>query len=111
MTTIFLAMPDGLVVVKRSNGGWQVDRWLAGMPAQCVAVDPSLPEWAYCGPLEKNLWCSHDGDGTWQPVGRGVSGPRVYGPRQRLRREPRCRGYLAASRRRYPFQLPLGSGY
>lgn len=77
MTRIFVAMPDALLVLNRSNGGWQVDRRLEGMPVQCVAVDPLRLERAYCGTFGKGLWRSDDAGASWQPIGRGITRPQI----------------------------------
>src|SRR5437016_10183803 len=77
MTIIFLAMPDGLLVLSRSNGGWQVDRRLEGVPTQCVAVDPLRAHRVDCGTFGMGLWRSNDAGATWQPIGRGISRPQI----------------------------------
>ncbi len=77
MTRIFVAMPDTLLVFKSANGGWQVDRQLEGLPAQCVAVDPLRPERVFCGTFGKGLWRSDDAGASWHSVGRGISRPQI----------------------------------
>jgi photosystem II stability/assembly factor-like uncharacterized protein len=72
-TRIFIAQPDGLMILARSNGNWQVDHQLDGKPAQCVAVDPSRPERVYCGVFGGGLWRSDDCGSSWRPVGDGIN--------------------------------------
>ena len=72
-TSIYIAQPDGLMIVTSSEGGWHVDHRLAGMAAQCVAVDPSRPERVYCGVFGNGLWRSDDAGTSWRPVGEGIT--------------------------------------
>src|SRR5205807_734358 len=71
------AMSDALLVLKRSNGGWQVERRLEGMPTQCVAVDSLRPQLVYCGTFGRGLWRSNDAGASWQPIGRGITRPQL----------------------------------
>ncbi len=77
MTTLSVAMPDGLLVLRRQHGGWQVQRQLEGLPTQCVAADPFQPERLYCGTFGRGLWRSVDAGATWQPVGEGIRSPEI----------------------------------
>jgi photosystem II stability/assembly factor-like uncharacterized protein len=72
MTTIYIALPDALLVVRRRDGTWHGERWLEGLPAQCVAVDPVHPEIVYCGTFGRGLWRSVDAGATWWQVGEGT---------------------------------------
>src|SRR5213593_4288510 len=72
-TKIYVARPDGLMIVMREGDGWQVDHQLAGMAAQCVALDPLRPERMYCGVFGKGLWRSDDAGASWRPVGEGIT--------------------------------------
>ena len=47
MTTIYLAMPDGLLIIRKNSGQWQIERRMDGLPVQCVAIDPFRPERQY----------------------------------------------------------------
>ena len=73
MTTIYIAMPDALLVVQRQqDGSWRGERRLEGMPAQCIATDPLRPEIIYCGTFGRGLWRSVDAGATWRQVGEGA---------------------------------------
>ena len=72
-TRIFVAEPDGLMIVTREGGEWRVDHQLAGMAAQCVAVDPVRAERVYCGVFGEGLWRSDDAGVSWRPVGEGIT--------------------------------------
>lgn len=70
MLTIFVAMPDGLLTLRRQGERWLVERALDGLPAQCIAADPLRPERLYCGTFGRGLWRSTDGGASWHPLGR-----------------------------------------
>jgi photosystem II stability/assembly factor-like uncharacterized protein len=72
MITIYIAMPDAVLVVGRQHGAWHGERRLEGMPAQCVAADPLRPEIVYCGTFGRGLWRSADAGTTWQQVGESA---------------------------------------
>src|SRR5262249_23012348 len=73
MTTIYIAMPDALLVVQRQrDGSWRGERRLEDMPAQCIATDPLRPEIVYCGTFGRGLWRSVDAGATWRQIGEGV---------------------------------------
>ena len=71
MSTIYIAMPDALLVVRRGrqDGAWHGERRLEGLPAQCVAADPLRPEIVCCGTFGRGLWRSVDAGATWGQVG------------------------------------------
>lgn len=69
MITIYIAMPDALLLVRRQDGAWHGERRLEGLPAQCVAADPLRPEIVYCGTFGRGLWRSVDAGATWRQVG------------------------------------------
>lgn len=69
MSTIYIAMPDALLVVRRQHGAWRGERRLEGLPAQCVAADPLRPEIIYCGTFGRGLWRSVDAGASWRQVG------------------------------------------
>lgn len=77
MTMLFVALPDGLLVLRRKPGSWQVQRQLEGLPTQCVAADPLQPEQMYCGTFGHGLWRSVDAGATWQPVGEGIRSQQI----------------------------------
>lgn len=68
MRTIYIAMPDAVLVV-RQDGVWHGERRLDGLPAQCVAADPLRPEIVCCGTFGRGLWRSVDAGATWRQVG------------------------------------------
>ena len=72
MMTIYIAMPDALLVVRRQVGVWHGERRLEGLPAQCLAADPLHPEFVCCGTFGHGLWRSVDAGATWRQVGAGA---------------------------------------
>jgi hypothetical protein len=72
MTTMYIAMPDALLVVRRQDGAWHGERRLEGLPAQSVAADPLRPEIVCCGTFGHGLWLSVDAGATWRQVGDGI---------------------------------------
>ncbi len=72
MICVYIAMPDALFVVWRQQGAWRCERRLEGLPAQCVAADPSRPEIVFCGTFGRGLWRSGDAGATWGQIGEGV---------------------------------------
>jgi BNR/Asp-box repeat len=72
MMTIYIAMPDALLVVRRQVGVWHGERRLEGLPAQCLAADPLRPEFVCCGTFGHGLWRSVDAGATWRQVGAGA---------------------------------------
>jgi hypothetical protein len=78
MTTITIAMTDGLLVVRQRHGAWHSERRLEGLPAQCVAADPLRPEIVFCGTFGRGLWRSVDVGATWRQVGeRAFRSPQI----------------------------------
>lgn len=77
MITVFVALPDGLLALRRASGAWQVERPLDGLPVQCVAADPLWPERLYCGTFGRGLWRSTDAGATWQPLGKDFRSSQV----------------------------------
>src|SRR5260221_3027383 len=72
MMTIYVAMPEALLVVRREVGAWHGERRLEGLPAQCLGADPLRPEFVCCGTVGQGLWRSVDAGATWRQVGAGV---------------------------------------
>lgn len=72
MTTIYVAMRDEVLVVRRREGGWQRDTQLQGKSPRCLAADPLNPERVYCGTEGQGVWCSNDGGTTWYATWDGV---------------------------------------
>ena len=73
MTRIYVALPDGLLVITGEPGRWQVARRMEGLPTQCLAADPLRPQRVYCGTFGKGLWRSDDAGESWQPAGAGIA--------------------------------------
>lgn len=78
MTTLYMPMKDGLAVVRKQNGRWQVDLKLEGADCWGAAVDPLKPESVYCSSLGQGLWRSEDAGATWKPVGEGIQYNMVW---------------------------------
>jgi hypothetical protein len=74
MTTIHVALDDGLLILRGDGGGWTADRRLEGMAPRCLAADPSNPERVWCGTDGAGLWRSGDGGEGWQAVGDDLNG-------------------------------------
>jgi photosystem II stability/assembly factor-like uncharacterized protein len=72
MITIYIAMADTLLVVRRQDGAWHGGRRLEGLPTQCVASDPLHPEIVYCGTFGSGLWRSVDAGANWRQVGADI---------------------------------------
>ena len=70
MIAIFVALPDGLLTLRREGDRWLVERPLDGLPTQCIAADPLRPARLYCGTFGRGLWRSHDGGASWHSLGR-----------------------------------------
>src|SRR5258708_11541111 len=70
--TIYIAMRDALLVVRRQDDSWHGERRLEGLPTQCVAADPLRPEFVCCGTFGHGLWRSVDAGATWRQVGAGA---------------------------------------
>ena len=77
MTRIYVALPDGLLVITGEPGRWQATRRMEELPAQCLAADPLRPERIYCGTFGNGLWRSDDAGETWRPAGAGIASPQV----------------------------------
>ncbi|HEY7124167.1 MAG TPA: sialidase family protein [Ktedonobacterales bacterium] len=77
MTTIYIALPDGLLVLRRKPGHWQAQSQLEGLPTYCIAADPLQPEHLYAGTFGRGLWRSMDAGASWQPAGDGIRSPQI----------------------------------
>ncbi len=77
MTSISVALSDGLLLLRGQPGHWQAQRHLEGLPAQCLAADPLRPERLYCGTFGQGLWFSADAGRSWRPVGEGIRSPQL----------------------------------
>ncbi|HEY7125156.1 MAG TPA: glycosyl hydrolase [Ktedonobacterales bacterium] len=68
---------DSVLVMAHQHGRWQLDIRLEGLPVNCIATDPHIPERVYCGTFGKGLWRSSDAGETWEPVGEGITHPEI----------------------------------
>lgn len=67
--TLFAATGDGVArIVSRDGAHQEVDDYLSGSGAQCVAVDPHDPRRVYVGTFDQGLYRSLDGGATWAGV-------------------------------------------
>ncbi len=73
MTTLYVALPDGVLVVRQDGAGWHAERQLEGMAAQCLAADPLHPERLLCGTFGQGLWQSDDAGRSWRASGEGIT--------------------------------------
>jgi photosystem II stability/assembly factor-like uncharacterized protein len=65
MTTIYLALDDGLLVVR----GADAEPHMEGMAPRCLAADPACPERVWCGTTGGGVWRSGDAGVSWRPAG------------------------------------------
>jgi hypothetical protein len=72
MATIYVALPDGLLVLRGHGEAWRAERALEGLPTQCVAADSLRPERVYCGTFGRGLFRSEDAGASWRPAGEGA---------------------------------------
>jgi hypothetical protein len=77
MTSIYVATPQGLLVLRGRPPEWQTSRQLDGLPAQCLAADPLRLNHVYCGAFGRGLWVSDDAGDSWRPVGEGIRSPQL----------------------------------
>jgi photosystem II stability/assembly factor-like uncharacterized protein len=75
--SLALALSDGLLLLQRQQGRWQISRHLDGLPTQCLAADPLRPERLYCGTFGSGLWASADGGRSWHPTVQGMRSPQI----------------------------------
>jgi photosystem II stability/assembly factor-like uncharacterized protein len=69
MTTVYLAVEDGLLVVRGGGGRWEAAPRMEGMAPRCLAADPAHPERVWCGTVGAGLWRSDDAGESWRPAG------------------------------------------
>ncbi|MGH7912071.1 MAG: WD40/YVTN/BNR-like repeat-containing protein [Candidatus Dormibacteraceae bacterium] len=68
MTTIHVALEDGLLVLRGGVGSWEAQPQLEGRAPRCLASDPADPRRVWCG-TDAGLWRSEDGGRSWSPGG------------------------------------------
>jgi hypothetical protein len=72
MNTLYVAIDNGIAVIRRRNGEWNSDLHLVGHHPMCIAVDPFHQEQVYCGTFDNSLWYSPDAGTSWKHVGDGI---------------------------------------
>jgi len=73
VTAIYVAVEDGLVVIRGRDGRWSAEPRMAGMAPRCLAADPAHPERVWCGTVAAGAWRSRDAGASWLPVGDPLS--------------------------------------
>jgi photosystem II stability/assembly factor-like uncharacterized protein len=74
MTTIHVALDDGLLVLRRENGRWRAESRMEGMAPRSLAADPSHPERVWCGAYGAGAWRSDDAGASWRAAGQQLTG-------------------------------------
>jgi hypothetical protein len=69
MTTIYLALDEGLLVVRGGDAAARLD----GRAPRCLAADPAHPERVWCGTEDAGLWRSDDAGASWTQVGDALA--------------------------------------
>lgn len=72
MTTIHLALDDGVLILGERGGSWNVESRLEGRAPRSLAVDPANPERVWCGTAGAGTWHSADGGVSWRQTGDGL---------------------------------------
>jgi photosystem II stability/assembly factor-like uncharacterized protein len=73
MTTIYVALEDGLLVVRGGNGRWKTEPRMEGMAPRCLAADPAHPDRVWCGSTGAGAWRSEDAGVSWRMVGEQLT--------------------------------------
>jgi photosystem II stability/assembly factor-like uncharacterized protein len=74
MTTIYVALEEGLLVVRGENGHRDAGPRLEGTAPRCLAADPAHPERVWCGTVGAGVWRSDDAGASWRSAGEALSG-------------------------------------
>jgi photosystem II stability/assembly factor-like uncharacterized protein len=77
MTTLYIALPDSLLIVRQEGDEWRDERQLEGKASQCLAADPLHPERLLCGTFGQGLWQSDDAGHTWRASGDGIASEEI----------------------------------
>ncbi|HET9017701.1 MAG TPA: hypothetical protein VFN57_19015, partial [Thermomicrobiaceae bacterium] len=78
MTTLYAATGDDVVRITSSDGTrWRTASVLAGVGAQCLALDPRDPARLFAGTFDRGLYRTRDGGRTWDEVSAGIPHRRV----------------------------------
>jgi photosystem II stability/assembly factor-like uncharacterized protein len=88
MVTIYVAMEEGLLLLRGGPSGWEAEPKLEGTAPRSLAADPATPGRVWCGTARAGAWRSQDGGRSWRPAGdelaeRHVSAVAV-GPDERV---------------------------
>jgi hypothetical protein len=67
----------GDAVARFSLDGSEPELALEGSQARCIAVDPRDRRRVYVGTMDRGLWFSVDGGGSWRDAGPSIDEPRV----------------------------------
>ena len=77
MTTIHVALDDGLLTIRGDGGSWVAEPRLEGTAPRCLAADLENPERIWCGTDGAGLWRSEDGGAEWRQMAGELSGGSV----------------------------------
>jgi photosystem II stability/assembly factor-like uncharacterized protein len=77
MTTLYVALPDALLIVRGEGEAWRDERALEGTEPQCLAADPLHPERVLCGTFGQGVWRSDDAGRSWREASAGITAPQV----------------------------------
>jgi hypothetical protein len=73
MTTIHVALEDGLLVARNGNGRWETEQRMEGMAPRCLAADPTHPERVWCGSVGAGVWRTEDAGASWLTAGEKLA--------------------------------------
>jgi hypothetical protein len=76
MARLYAATGDGIVRLDETAGRWQVESFLGGSGAQCLALDPHDPDTLYAGLRVGGVRRTRDGGRSW--VDCAVPEPAVF---------------------------------
>lgn len=76
MTTIAVALDDGLLILRGGSGRWESEARLPGTAPGSLAVDPRHPERLWCG-TAGGAWRSEDAGASWVQAGAELAGRNV----------------------------------
>jgi hypothetical protein len=62
-------MQESVLTLESSKTNWKIHECLKGTHPQCISLDPSKPNLAYCGTFGNGLWKTDDYGETWDNIG------------------------------------------